>query len=180
MINTILSFDLWFENFLVSVRTPFWADVFRGITFFGNTTTVIGIAVVVGIFLLRSKISRTYIAGLGITLIGAAGSVYVLKELIGRVRPDGLIPLLTETSFSFPSGHATMAMACYGFIAYFFCKLYPHSKQLILIGTALVVLSIGFSRLYLGVHFPTDVIAGYLVGGVWLWIGIQVTKKLRN
>lgn len=180
MISTVLSFDLWFENFLVSVRTPFWADVFRFITFFGNTTTVIAIAVIVSIFLLRSKISRMYIVGLGITLAGAAGFAYVLKEVVGRARPTGLIPLLTETSFSFPSGHATASAALYGFIAFILCKLYPHSKRLVLVGTTLIILCIGFSRLYLGVHFPTDVIAGYLVGALWLWIGIQVTKKWEN
>jgi len=179
ILNTIFAFDLWFENLLVSIRNPFFVQLFRDITFFGNATTVIGLVVFLGIFLLWTKTRRVYLAGLFASLLGAAGTAYVLKEVVGRLRPSGSIPTGIETDFSFPSGHATVSMAFYGFTAYVLCRLYPERTKIILSTATIIILLIGFSRLYLGLHFPTDVIAGYCVGGVWLWIGSKVTKKIE-
>lgn len=179
LLTTILSADLWFENLLLSVRNPFLVQIFKGISFFGNTTTVIGFTVLFGIFLLWTKTRRAYLAGLFVSLTGAAGTTYVLKEIVGRLRPSGSIPTDTPTDFSFPSGHATASMAFYGFTAYVLCRLYPERTKTILSTAIIIILLIGFSRLYLGLHFPTDVIVGYLVGGAWVWIGIRVTDKLR-
>lgn len=180
LLTTILSADLWFENLLLSVRNPFLVQIFKGITFFGNTTTVIGLTVLFGIFLLWTKTRRTYLTGLFVSLVGAAGTTYVLKEVVGRLRPSGSIPTNIETDFSFPSGHATASMAFYGFTAYILCQLYPLRAKAILSAATIVILLIGFSRLYLGLHFPTDVIAGYVVGGVWLWIGSKLVQKLQT
>jgi undecaprenyl-diphosphatase len=179
LLTTILSADLWFENLMLSVRNPFLVQIFKRITFFGNTTTVIGIAVLIGAYLFFSKVLRPYLAGLFVTLGGAATSAYFLKEIVGRARPGGLISTAIESDFSFPSGHATASMALYGFTAYILCRLYPQHRRAVLgVATSLILL-IGFSRLYLGLHFPTDVIVGYLVGGVWLWIGIKLVQKLQ-
>ena len=180
ILNYIFAFDLWFENLLVSIRNPFFVQLFRDITFFGNTTTIIGLALIVGVYLLLLKERRVYLAGLFASLAGAAGTTYVLKEVVGRLRPSGSIPTGIETDFSFPSGHATASMALYGFTAYVLCRLYPERTKTILSTATIIILLIGFSRLYLGLHFPTDVIAGYLVGGVWVWIGITLTNKLRT
>lgn len=179
ILNSLLSADLWFENMLLGIRTPFGLQICNGITFFGNTATVILIAGIVGAILLLNKSYRPYIAGLVTTLAGAAGSAYVLKELVMRARPGGLIPYAAvETSYSFPSGHATASIALYGFIAFLLYKLYPRYKTGTIVVAVLIILSIGFSRLYLGLHFPSDVIAGYVVGGLWLWLGMWITNKL--
>jgi|ERR1035437_978742 undecaprenyl-diphosphatase len=180
ILNNLFAFDLWFENLLVSIRNPFFVQLFRDITFFGNATTVIGLVVFFGIFLLWTKTRRVYLAGLFVSLAGATGTTYVLKEVVGRLRPSGSIPTSIETDFSFPSGHATASMAFYGFTAYILCRLYPLCAKAILSVATIVVLLIGFSRLYLGLHFPTDVIAGYVVGGVWVWIGIKMAQKLQT
>ncbi len=173
----ISTYDQWFENLLYSVRSPLLLNLFGWITSLGDTFVVAGMAGIISIFLLRSNLSRSYVAGLATSLIGAGGTAYVMKEVIARARPGGLISAITETSFSFPSGHATVAVALYGFLAYILCKLYPTKRIIIVTAASIIIVSIGFSRLYLGVHFPSDVVAGYTVGGLWLLMGIWIAKQ---
>ena len=181
MITAISSADLWFEQFMLSIRTPFFVQVFKVVTFFGNVTTLIGIAGIIALYVfLYNPQLRAYVYGLGTSLFGAAASSTVLKEIVQRARPSGAIPAIVDTSSSFPSWHATGAVAVYGFITFFLCRLFPRYTKSIVFVSVLLILSIGFSRLYLGVHFPSDVIAGYLVGGVWLLLGIAVTKRFAH
>ncbi len=175
----IVAADVWFENVLLSVRTPFLIHVFAWITLLGNAFVAMGIAGIALIFLLWKRY-KAYAVGLAITLIGAAATDYVMKAIIERARPDGLIPSMVETSFSFPSGHATAAMALYGFMAYVLCNLFPEKKTVLVTAAVLIIGSIGFSRLYLGLHFPSDVLAGYILGGLWLLIGIAAAKRVSD
>lgn len=177
MSSHIIAFDVWFENLMLPIRTPFFVQMFGGVTFFGSALTVAGLAGLIGLTLFFFKMRRAYVAGLVTTLLGAVVSVYALKVLVARARPDGLLPAISENSFSFPSWHATAAVAFYGFVAFLFCRLYPEYKKTVMIATVLLIFLIGFSRLYLGVHFPSDVIAGYMLGGLWLSIGIWVTNR---
>jgi len=179
ILNSIVAADLWFENMLLGVRTPFGLQVFKGITFFGNTSTVIAIAALIAIVFFLNKNYRPYLWGLMTTLASAAATAYALKEIVARARPGGLIPYAAvETSYSFPSGHATASMALYGFIAFLLYILYPRYKAGTITVATLIILSIGFSRLYLGLHFPSDVIGGYIVGGLALCLGMWITNKL--
>lgn len=177
---SVFAFDVWFGNVLLDIRAPWAVEMFKGITFFGDKMTVIGIAGVIAIALWSSKVYRPYVIGLAATLAGAVASVYVLKELVARVRPSGLLPVLTETGFSFPSWHATAAIALYGFIIFLSYKLYPQFRKSITVAGALLIFAIGASRLYLGVHYLSDVLAGFVLGGVWLLAGMWITKKLQK
>ena len=179
MFNIIAGADLWFENILLGVRTPFLLNVFNAITLLGNTGVVILVTGIVTIILFFNR-CKSYAAGIIVAVAGAGITSYILKEIIKRARPDGLIPSSVETSFSFPSGHATAAIALYGFLAYTLCKLYPKYNAAIITLATLLVLVIGFSRLYLGLHFPSDVIGGYFFGGIWLLIGIKVATLLKR
>lgn len=176
----VIAADIWFENLLVSVRTPSLIYVCNWITLFGNAVVVVGVAGIALIFLWSSRATRAYAVGLAATLIGAAASDYIMKTIVERARPHGLIPNLIETSFSFPSGHATAAMALYGFLAYLLCTLFPAKTRIITTLAVVIIGSVGFSRLYLGLHFPSDVLAGYLLGGLWLLIGIEIVRRVRN
>ncbi len=180
MINSIISFDTWFENLMLALRTPLMVRVSEIVTFFGEPTTIIGLAGVVGLALLYSPRGRSFVIGFVTTLAGAALTGFVLKDIVMRARPSGLIPAIRETGFSFPSGHATGSMAFYGFTAFILCRLYPRYAKAVIAAATVLVLSIGMSRLYLGVHFPSDVIAGYLVGGLWLAIGIRIVVGARR
>lgn len=178
--NVLLAVDGWFENLLLGIRTPFFLLFFHWITALGSTVVVIMVTGIAGIVLFFSARYKAYAAGIVTTVIGASGTSYGMKIFIERARPSGLIPSIIETSFSFPSGHATLALALYGFLTYFFCKRYPKNAKTIVAISAPIILAIGFSRLYLGVHFPSDVLAGYLLGGLWLLIGIEITALLKK
>lgn len=180
MIDSIIAADQWFEELLFSIRTPFFLDVFKKITFFGDELTIAVIAGIVILFLLYFKVYPAYAAGLAVTLIGAGVMGHVMKAVVERARPSGFISSVIETSFSFPSGHATISMALYGFIAYFLAVLFPTKKLIILTAAIVIIGSIGFSRLYLGVHFSSDILAGYVLGGVWIFIGMVFIEKLNR
>ena len=180
MLDLIAAADLWFENVMLAARTPFLLHIFSWITSLGDTIVVIGITGIVMICLLLFKNMKAYAAGLVAAVIGAGGTGYALKMIVGRARPSGLIPAATEASLSFPSMHATLAVALYGFLAYVLAKRYPRHAAAITILAVLGIFAIGFSRLYLGVHFPTDVLAGFVLGGVWLLAGIKISYAIRN
>ncbi|MGB3199925.1 MAG: phosphatase PAP2 family protein [Nodosilinea sp.] len=103
-----------------------------------------------------------------ITCIGGAVLSTGFKLFFGKARPELWSQLITETSYSFPSGHALGAMVLYGFSAYLMAQRFQLQKGWVY-GIAVVLIgSIGFSRIYLGVHWPTDVVAGYSIGFLWL------------
>jgi membrane-associated phospholipid phosphatase len=99
-----------------------------------------------------------------------------LKLLFAKARPVLWQQLITETSFSFPSGHALGSIVIYGFLAYFLATQLPRFSRWIYVASIGVIAAIGFSRLYLGVHWPTDVLAGYAVGFLWLMTSITLLK----
>ncbi len=107
--------------------------------------------------------------GLGLTLL--------LKELYHRVRPD-FLPLAYETSYSFPSGHAMNSLIFYTCLSFFVLN-HVKNKQLRMIFfvlSGILIFLIGISRIYLGVHYPSDVIGGYAAGFCWLTLVFSVAK----
>ncbi len=106
---------------------------------------------------------------IGAAVIGAASvGVEIVKAVMARARPDLLEPVIEEHGFSFPSGHATLSMVGYGILAVLITRsrLPVWLETLIVVGLGLLVVLIGISRVWLGVHFPTDVIAGWAAGWV--------------
>ncbi|MCP8970390.1 phosphatase PAP2 family protein [Ectobacillus ponti] len=91
-----------------------------------------------------------------------------LKEWFARVRPDEAFRLVAANSYSFPSGHAMGAASFYGALAFLLARRYAAFRIGIWTGGMVLVLLIGLSRVYLGVHYPSDVIAGFAMGAAWL------------
>lgn len=121
----------------------------------------------------------------GIWLTAAGGSVVLimlLKSLFARPRPYFEQPLLLEPYYSFPSGHAMEAVVLYGMLAYFAMLALRtwRTRAAVVFGTSLLVLLIGLSRMYLGVHYFSDVVAGFAAGGAWLSICITVMESVRR
>jgi undecaprenyl-diphosphatase len=106
---------------------------------------------------------------LAVCLGGAATLNFLLKHLFERARPD-LFKIITAAGYSFPSGHAMVSLCFYGMVAYLLCRrLRRLPAQIAGYSLAAVLVAIiGFSRIYLGVHYPSDVLGGYLAGGTWL------------
>lgn len=91
-----------------------------------------------------------------------------MKVFFAKARPELWTRLIPEISFSFPSGHALGSIVLYGAIAYLLAEQVPKKSRLFYGIAIAIVTAIGFSRLYLGVHWPTDILAGYGVGFLWL------------
>jgi membrane-associated phospholipid phosphatase len=111
-----------------------------------------------------------------IACLGAYALNQGLKLVFVKDRPQLWTQLINESSFSFPSGHALGTIVLYGFLAYILATRFPRWAGLIFVIATVIIAAIGFSRLYLGVHWPTDVIAGYAVGFLWLTICITMLK----
>lgn len=146
-----------------------WTDFFEAVTVLGNVPTLVVVTFVAAILL--SRMRRT--AELQLLLLAAIGvQILTLGLKLGfeRERPFFADPLATESSYSFPSGHASVSLAVYGTLGYIAARhLSTRRAQLASLGAAAVlVLLIGFSRLYLGVHFLSDVIAGFSIGIAWV------------
>ena len=130
---------------------------------------------------------RRYLAAqiLFLTCLGALVLNQGLKLIFVRPRPQLWTHLIVETSYSYPSGHALGSAVLYGFLAVLVAREYPRYCVGIYSVTILLVAAIGLSRLFLGVHYPTDIIAGYAVGIPWLsacvkLLQIGANRKLEN
>lgn len=113
-----------------------------------------------------------------IVLLSASLLNVGIKDLISRPRPIEDMRLVTASSWSFPSGHSMSAIAFYGFLIYLTWKYVPNMflKIALIIVQAFLIVGIGLSRVYLGVHYPTDVAAGFIAGLFWLILCIVVFK----
>ncbi|WP_162428495.1 phosphatase PAP2 family protein [Pontibacter pudoricolor] len=103
------------------------------------------------------------------------------KTFISRARPADVAYYQVE-HYSFPSGHATTAMALFGLLAYF---IYRHNRdkpyrKFIVWAAAILILLVGFSRIYLGVHFLSDVLAGFILGFLWALVGISLSEVMLH
>ncbi|BAZ53842.1 phosphoesterase [Nostoc sp. NIES-4103] len=152
------------------LHTPLLDSMMLGITFLGEPLALVSICLWVEIVLLYQRRPET--TKLAIATASAVGLNYLLKLLFGRARPALWDRLINVGFHSFPSGHAMVSMVIYGFIGYILVKEFPQWEKQISALTIALILAIGFSRLYLGVHWPTDVLAGYAIGLVWLIICI--------
>jgi len=126
--------------------------------------------IVASSFLLLSYQRRWQeIAGLGICLSGGAALNFWLKYLFHRSRPD-LLRVVQEIGYSFPSGHVIASMCFYGMSAFLIMRTISlwRGRLAVLMLAVILNVAIGISRIYLGVHYPTDVVAGYAVGSMWV------------
>ena len=171
--DVIVSVDARVANLLAMFRSQELTRFFLWITLLGKWQVVfVFLAAAICFFWVLRK--RAYIFPLLFAVIGSGAFTWAAKHFFSRPRPDTAIYI--EHSFSFPSGHATIAMAFYGFIAFALIretKLWKKKVNYFFLGILLILL-IGFSRLYLGVHYLSDVWGGYLVGLLALLAGISM------
>lgn len=170
-------FDSSIANAILSLESPLATKIFETITFFGSSSFLFpAYAVLIVYYLVRKKWNPAIdVAAIGIT---STALLYLLKDTFKRHRP--LDPLIRNvTGFSFPSGHSFSSFTFCGMIAYLIwqTRLQKTSKIVATIILFLVATSIAFSRVYLRVHYPSDVIAGFCLSMVWLMISIWVLHK---
>ena len=173
--NEIIIFDTNIYNTISLVKTDIITGIFKVITEFGDAMVLILIALV-SLVLVKNKKIGTAIS-LNLASIGLLN--YILKNIIQRPRPEDF-RLVEESGYSFPSGHSMASMAFYGLIIYFVFKNVKNKavRNIICIILSILIVLIGISRIYLGVHYASDVIAGFLVSIAYLVVYITGILKL--
>jgi len=178
--ESIVQLDQQINTALSFLREPHFLDLFAGITGLANLETLVAVTLVSAAFLWADRRSR-YIPGLILTVAGSQIIAYIGKYAIDRPRPD-FLTFATAATPSFPSGHATGAIAVYGFIAYAITRDVPSARLRFELGfwAGVLIAMIAFSRAVLSVHFASDIAAGLVVGGFWLIAGFALTEVLRQ
>ncbi|MBV9128821.1 MAG: phosphatase PAP2 family protein [Verrucomicrobia bacterium] len=160
---------------------PWLVHAFEAITLFGSasTLTLVGLAIALLLCALRRW---SLLLGWVAALVGTGLLNRTLKGVVRRLRPKLPEPWVTEPGWSFPSGHAMGSLVAYGFLAYLLTRITPphFPRQTAIALLAGLVLLIGFSRIYLGVHFLSDVIGGYAAATVWLTFCILMTHRTQG
>ncbi|MGB3681483.1 MAG: bifunctional DedA family/phosphatase PAP2 family protein [Rubrobacteraceae bacterium] len=177
----IVRFDQTLANALHAAATPFATKVFLAITALGSIEAIVAIGLTITGILFWRRLWLHASVWL-VALVGVVALNALLKQIFERPRPVFADPILVKTSYSFPSGHAMDSLVMYGMLAYFALLVIKHwrVRVAILFGAALLVILIGFSRLYLGVHYFSDVVAGFAAGGVWLSACVTGLETLRR
>lgn len=156
---------------------PAWLpDVMRDVTAMGGVTVLTGLVVLVTVFLLLKRLWRPAALIVTATVSGSI-AIALLKNAFGRARPDLIDHLMAATDASFPSGHSGNSAIVYFTLA---SLLFPVVKEarlraFLIVAAMFITGAIGVSRVYLGVHWPSDVLAGWLFGAAWAlgWWAIE-------
>lgn len=177
--DELLVFDHAVNHLLDSVRTEASVHLFAWITTLGSIGTMVAVTLITTAFLWAYH--RVYfIMPLWVTQVDAQATTYLGKFALDRERPD-FVTGITAVTPSFPSGHATSATAVYGFVAYLIARerYSLRDRFEIVYWSAALIVAVGFSRMYLSVHYASDVATGFLVGGFWLLAGIMLAENYR-
>jgi membrane-associated phospholipid phosphatase len=178
------------EALHIDVRAFAWADSLGSpaftkfmvvVTFFASRYFITAISLVLIFYFLFVRRHRWYSLKVPVIALGSISLNLILKFFFNRPRP--VVPHLVESSgLSFPSGHAMISASFYGLLFYLVWKHVHHPVLRIFLLTSLVaiILLIGFSRVYLHVHYATDVMAGYAAGLLWVIIAIFSLQKLEQ
>lgn len=167
--DVLANYDQNFTEYVISHRNPSLTEYFIFVTHVGD---IYGYAIVLGAFTLLSFFvfkRWKYSVQIFLVLALSAISNMMLKRFVDRARPS-LEHMVSVETLSYPSGHAMSAMAFYGFLIYLFYrfKMNIFLKILIIMLIGILILSIGISRIYLGVHFPSDIAGGFIAGFIWV------------
>lgn len=176
--------DLSAERAVQAVASPWLSMVMSTISLAGNYATpyVLAAAAVTGLWLVKA---RSEAVALAVSAVGAGVINRTIKTVIARPRPvSSLVNVLDadRSGASFPSGHVAFYVAFFGFLFFAAYATLPRGswrRRLAMIVTAFPVLTVGLSRVYLGAHWPSDTIGGYLWSGVWLAIVLRLYEHWK-
>lgn len=165
----IVSFDSAVISFIQGLESALLTDIMKFFTFIGSTVSVAVLAMIALFFLYIVLGHRSELILLAASVLGSNLLFITLKLFFQRARPD-LYRLIEVSGYSFPSGHATNACTLYGILAFLLWRHIPTrlGRTVLVISSIMIILTIGISRIYLGVHYPSDIIGGYCISAFWL------------
>lgn len=154
--------------------SDFITNIVKIITNFGGAIFIIFLSTLLFIIIKNKKIGLSIIANLGIITI----LNQTFKHILQRPRPEGFA-IIEESGYSFPSGHSMVSLAFYGYLIYLIYKYVKnhHLKRILIILLSILICTIGISRIYLGVHYTSDVLGGFLISIAYLVIYIELINK---
>jgi len=168
-------------NFLSSHVSNRHTEIMEAITFLGNHNFLIPANLVLIIYFLVIRKHRWYSIKIPVVAIGGVTMMALLKFVFSRPRP--LIPLLEPArGFSFPSGHAMMSFSFYGVLIFMVYENVrsQYLKWGLIIALLLLIFLIGVSRVYLRVHYASDVIAGFAAGFIWVVLSLSIVGRIEK
>jgi membrane-associated phospholipid phosphatase len=172
-------FDQVITQYVSNIRTEAITEVMKFITFLGGKT-ILTLLLIGSLIWLIVKRKNYWGAIFYIIAVAGGGLLNLgLKHWFGRIRPEN--SLIVEQGFSYPSGHAMGSLIYYGFLGYLLVRSQRGKSIKVSLSMAFIalILLIGFSRIYLGVHYPSDVLAGFSAGTVWLLLCIGGRESIR-
>ena len=176
--NEIMKIDVFAYNLFVNtLRSDILTPFMIFITNLGSPVVLIGICIITLIILKNKKIG----VSISFNLLLVSLLNILLKNIVQRPRPTDY-RLIEEAGYSFPSGHSMISMAFYGFIIFLIFRYVKNKKMKYYLGILLsfIIALIGISRIYLGVHYASDVVAGFLISISYLFVFIPVIFKINN
>lgn len=177
MSGSFLSLDNNIYNFVISLKNETLTTIFKMITSLASVKFIIVIFIISLLGLIKYK------KGIFFSIIICLDTIVnlIVKKIIGRNRPDKINWLVVEKGYSFPSGHTMISITFYGLLIYFITKsnIKKTTKILLSIILGVLILLIGLSRIYLGVHYFSDVIGGLLWGGLLLFSYIKIIERKK-
>lgn len=177
------AFDVAVLQWLSAHRSPLLTALFLGATALGSWPFISGATLALCVAgVVRGQ--RRPAAALALAVIGIPALVVLLKPLYARPRPDMVVHLDFVDSASFPSGHSIAGAIFFGTLALIAARGAAHdtARALIVAGASLAIVLVGLSRMYLGVHYPSDVLGGVLVGTTWsllVLLALRLTEAPR-
>lgn len=179
--NTIVDFDSAIITYVQCLEAPMLTVIMKFFSFIGDTTAVVALSLLTLVLLYTVFKHRSELILFISVMVGANILFLLLKLFFQRARPD-LHRLAEASNYSFPSGHATMACALYGVITFILWRHIGTSlgRSIFIIFGIVMILAIGISRIYLGVHYPSDIIAGYFISTFWLTLAIGFYQRYKE
>ena len=171
-----LGIDLTMQQVFINMRTDLLTPFMKVVT---HSTDTITIVILCAALVLIPMTRKT----MGLPLTAAAlinmGTYKAMKHIFLRARPDVVYHIVEQGGYSFPSGHSATSMLVYGLLFYLVGKYCKNQKLRVLLQTVcgILVLTVGPSRLYVGVHWATDVLAGWCVGAAVLMAAVYLIER---
>ena len=179
--ESIKHFDLVVINFIQGMEMPWLTPIIKVFTWIGSGYVVAPITIIAFILLFFVYQYRDQAFLLVTVVVGTVILNGLLKLYFKRERPE-IYRILDETGFSFPSGHTMMAFSLYTIIAYILWRNVKTTlnRVLLILFTIFMIVNISAGRIYLGVHYPSDIVGGFIASPLWVIIAIAVYGLYQN
>ncbi|MCI8646358.1 MAG: phosphatase PAP2 family protein [Firmicutes bacterium] len=177
--NDVLPFDTAIRQWFYSLRSSALTPVLKAITYMGNWQTISGLCI---LLLFLPKTRMRYGVPVSISAIFITAFNKGIKQIFQRPRPDVSLHLIDEGGYSFTSGHSITSMVVYGLLIAL-VRSYVKDRKTANVLTVLLAIPwicIGPSRIYMGVHYPTDVLGGWLLGAAALMVILSLEERYRQ